>query len=138
MLKVHGKPPTREQKMPNLTIDEAWSFIRTHGTEVDSKGLTRITFLENRFVVFTSEGWEFGRTSQKRIVEIVNRFVTMMAWHEICEARNQWSPAHVGYTVRWKREMGTGAQVESADKLEAYAKTVFDEAQMTVYRSALL
>lgn len=95
----------------------------------------RLLYTEDRVIVFTSEAWTTNFTERER-AEVVQRFLTMVAYHQISEDNHEWSPAHAGYTVRCFRDSSSTYLQDKASKINAWALKYFDARSHIVYVSA--
>jgi hypothetical protein len=95
----------------------------------------RLQYEEDRIVLFQSEAWTTNFTERER-AEVVQRFLTMVAHHDVAESLHNWSPAHAGYTVRIYRNSGSSYLEDKAQKINRWAETYFDARSHAVYVSA--
>lgn len=101
--------------------------VRTlYPPQPDRNGKLRLSYAENRYILFTSEPFDEG-TSQDQRREIFARFLTALAFHQAAEITDQWSPAHVGYTVRTYRETRVLYLMDKADRIDDRATDWFGD-----------
>ncbi len=116
-------------------------YPRTVSMDAETGAMANtLRYEEARVVLFTSRRWLTNQTAEER-EQIVHEFLTMVAHHEISERLHEWSPAHVGYTVKTYRSLNSPYLTEKAEKIHAWAVKHFTEecgsTALPVYESAL-
>lgn len=95
----------------------------------------RLQYEEDRFVVFTSRAWLTCQTQEERR-EIVHEFLRMVAYHEVAESLTEWSPAHVGYTVRNYLGSKSTYLNSKGRQIDRWARKTFNYGQLAIYEAA--
>lgn len=124
----------------DLTAYEVTAILDQYDRLVDidpesGRMRNRLLYTEDRVTVFTSEAWTTNFTERER-AEVVQRFLTMVAHHQVSESLHEWSPAHVGYTVRTYRAMKSPYLNAKAEQIDRWARKTLGERALPVYTNA--